>query len=196
MSSPTRITVVRDLHDDEALVIDEFHRHASHCIRCELSIENKVNDLCQRGHLLAVDVTKYFYTESKVHYSVVDREGGKIMRVKFPREGIEATRLLEAIEGGMELNSRRGRAPAVRSPEVRFGPVSDGPRPIIEYARPRSRTSENISAAQIIERFPGSKPRVTIYQYPRGSLYSNDSRDRSERRYESTRIFRRGDYHK
>ena len=194
-------TVVRDLHDDEKLVLDDFERHAGHCTQCALALENHDNIYCERGHLLAVDVTKYLYSESGKHFAVVDKENGKPMRVKLPREANAVRNLLDSIEGGLHLQSpRRGRAPPVRPPSSRLN------RPIVEHVRPRSRTPDSETIPhEIIERSPASSKRhVIVYHSPRhsprvsparssssrGSLYIPDHLDREERRYESSRIYR------
>ncbi|KAJ5290867.1 hypothetical protein N7478_000118 [Penicillium angulare] len=186
-------TVVRDLHDDEKLVLDDFESHVSRCTACSLSLETSDNTFCERGHLLALDVSKYLYTKSNKHYAVVDKENGKPMRVKLPRDSNNTRHLLNSVEDGLRLSSpRRGRAPPVRSPTTPS-------RPVIEQVRPRSRTPENNEMPhQIIERSPSSSKRHVIV-YPRssrssnssrspsnrGSLYVNDRLDREERRYES-----------
>ncbi|KAJ5702226.1 hypothetical protein N7488_009774 [Penicillium malachiteum] len=187
-------TVVRDLHDDEKLVLEDFESHASRCTRCGIAAENKENSYCDKGHLLAVDVTKYLYSVNGKHYAVVDKENGKPMRVKLSRDSSATRLLLDSVSEGLRLQSpRRGRAPPVRPPS--------SSRPIIEQ-RPRSITPENIVAPhQIIERSPSnsssSKRHVIVYprssrssnssQSPsnRGSLYINDHLDREERKYDS-----------
>ncbi|KAJ5226044.1 hypothetical protein N7468_007269 [Penicillium chermesinum] len=198
----TTPTVVRDLHDDEKLVLDEFERHVRHCTQCELALENDDNTQCERGHLLAVDVTQYLYSESGRYFAQVDKEAGKPTRVKLPRDSSSTRYLLESVEHGMRLSSpRRGRAPPVRPPSSRSNTSSrsaNSPRPIVQQVRPRSRTPETrASPTTIIERSPstGKRP-VIVYQSPRvspsrsssnrGSLYINDNMDREERR---TRVY-------
>ena len=201
------IVVVRDLHDDEKLVCDDFERHASHCSHCTLAIERFNNNLCERGHLLAVDVTKYLYSESGKHFSVVDRESGKSRRVKLPRDTSFVRALLDSVEAGMRL--RRGRAPAVRPLSRSFDTtleVHTSRRPIVEQVRPRSRTPETSPKPdEIIERSPSAgKRHVIVYHSPRGSpnrssssrgsLYTADHIDRLERH--TTRRYRVSDYYK
>lgn len=194
----TAPTVVRDLRDDEKLVSDEFERHVGHCMQCQLALENHDNTHCERGHLLAVDVAQYLYSESGRHFAQVDKEAGKPTRVKLPRDSESTRRLLESVEHGLHLQSpRRGRAPPVRTPSSR---TTTSPRPILQQVRPRSHTPEtSTSPTTIIERSPstGKRP-VIVYHSPRvspsrsstnrGSLYINDNMDREERR---TRIYRR-----
>lgn len=190
-----RIATVRELHDDERLVCDEFERHASHCTQCALALEKSNSNLCERGYLLAVDVTHYLYSESGNKFSVVDKESGKSQRVRLPRDASAVPTLLESIEAGMHL--RRGRAPAVRPPSRERTTTYEihSRRPVVEQIRPRSRTPEPVSQPdEIIERSPrGSRRHVIVYQSPRrsrnrstsssrGSLYTTDRVDRVERR--------------
>ncbi|KAJ5594920.1 uncharacterized protein N7459_001128 [Penicillium hispanicum] len=200
------VAVVRDLRDDEKLVCDDFERHTSHCTQCALSLERFNNNLCERGYLLAVDVTKYLYSESGKHFSVVDKESGKLRRVKLLRDSSFVRTLLDSIEAGMRL--RRGRAPAVRPPSREHESTYEirSRRPVVEQVRPRSRTPEATSPPdEIIERSPsGTKRHVIVYQSPRGSpnrnspsrgsLYTTDHMDRVERR--TSRVYRRSDYYK
>ncbi|KAJ5785301.1 uncharacterized protein N7503_010513 [Penicillium pulvis] len=194
-------TVVRDLHDDEKLVLDDFESHISRCTPCALAIETHENYHCERGYLLALDVSKYLYSEGGKQFAAVDRENGKPRRVKLPRDSSATRSLLDSIEKGMRIQSpRRGRAPAVRPPSS----TSPSRRPIIEQSLPRSHTPESQSPPlQIIERSPSlSKRHVIVYPRSsrqssrssntssrspsnRGSLYVPDHLDREERRYDS-----------
>lgn len=184
--------VVRDLHDDEKLVVDEFERHVSHCAPCALALESSSDTLCERGQRRAKVVTNYFYSVDGKHFSVVDKENGKPMRVKLLRQGSHARTLIENVEKGMRLASPRGRAPPVmppatppqsshrRSTSIRSSydatyPV--GPRrsgPVVEHREPRSRSNTQSPQpspnTRIIERSPSnSKPRVVIYPSPHTS---------------------------
>ncbi|KAJ5168560.1 uncharacterized protein N7482_004154 [Penicillium canariense] len=218
--------VVRDLHDDERNVVDFFDRHVSHCTQCGLALETAKDTLCERGQRYAVDVTTYLYSVDGKHFSVVDRENNKPMRVKLLHQGSHARTLIENIDKGMRLASpRRGRAPPVqppstpphRSTSVRTSydatyPV--GPRrsgPMVQQREPRSRSHTESPQpspnTRIIERSPSnSKPRIVIYPSPhgspnrssnsRGSLYNSDRQDRVERIFESTNARRRSDYYR
>jgi hypothetical protein len=202
--------VVRDMDDAEKLVVDEFDRHVSHCSQCTTALHQQRDNLCERGHPRAIDVTKYLYCKDGKHFSVVDKESGILMRVKLPREANSVRNLLGAIEAGMTLKSpRRGRASPVRSPRTStfYVPsrrvVIEQPRPSRSYSPEPERTAtEIIERSPRAERSPGQGRRhVIVYQSPRnsesrspssrGSLYSSD-RERSEQRFESSRIRRRG----
>lgn len=183
--------VVRDLHDDEKLVVDSFERHVSHCIQCALALESNTDSLCERGQHRAIDVTKYLYSVDGKHFSVVDKENGKPTRVKLLRQGSHARTLIENIDKGLRLTSpRRGRAPPVmppatppqssprRSTSIRSSydatyPV--GPRrTVVEHREPRSRSNTQSPQpspnTRIIERSPSnSKPRVVVYPSPHAS---------------------------
>lgn len=198
------ILVVRDLHADELLVLEDFERHAAHCSQCTSALSKNPRSLCGVGRLRAVDVTKYIYTQSGKPFSAVDKEGGRSMRVKLPRESLAVRSLLGVVEDDTRTQSpRRGRAPPVRPPSGNY----DSHRPIIHQIQPRPRTPESDALVrQIIERSPStssSRRHSIVYQSPRsspsrspssrGSLYTYDNRDRVERRYESARIYRLSD---
>ncbi|KAJ5928325.1 hypothetical protein N7466_007281 [Penicillium verhagenii] len=195
--------VVRNLHDDENLVLGDFESHVARCNHCALAIETSENYHCERGYLLALDVTKYLYTEGGKTFAAVDRDNGKPRRVKLPRDSSATRSLLVSIEKGVRLQSpRRGRAPAVQ----RLSPVISHtrPMPVIEQSLPRALTPEPQSPPlQIIERSPSITKRHVIV-YPRssrqssrssnassrsssnrGSLYIPDHLDREDRRYET-----------
>lgn len=198
-----RPVVVRDIHDDEKLVVLDFEHHTGRCTQCTLALEEHRDDLCDEGRRYALDVTRYIYRKDSRFFSVVDKENGHPTRVKLPREAATVPTLLEAVEKGMDLKTPgRGRAPPVR-------PLSTSRRPLIEYVRPRSYSPEQEPEAEptrIIERSPkGSKRRTIIYHTPRGSpsrspssrgsLYGPDHHIRVERRYESTTVHRKSDYY-
>lgn len=198
------VLVVRDLRADELLVLDDFERHAGYCAQCTSALTKKLRGFCELGRLRAVDVTKYIYTQGGKPFSTVDREGGRSMRVKLPREAPAVRSLLGVVEDeGRTQSPRRGRAPPVRPPSGNY----ESQRPIIHQIQPRPRTPESDALVrQIIERSPSassSRPHSIVYQSPRsspsrspssrGSLYTYDNRDRAERRYESSRIYRLSD---
>ena len=198
--------VVRDLHADELLVLEDFERHANHCSQCTTALNKNPRALCELGKLRSVDVTKYLYSQGGKPFSTVDRESGRSMRVKLPRESPAIRSLLGIVEDTTRTQSpRRGRAPPVR-------PISgnyESQRPIVHHIEPRPRTPETGLVRQIIERSPStssSRRHSIVYQSPRsspsrspssrgsrGSLYTFDHLDRSERRYESSRIYRLSD---
>ncbi|KAJ5133570.1 hypothetical protein N7526_004935 [Penicillium atrosanguineum] len=194
--------VVRDMDDAEKLVVEEFDRHVGHCTQCTTALNQPRDSLCERGHPRAIDVTKYLYSKDGKYFSVVDKESNVLMRVKLPREANSIRNLLDAVAAGLTLNS-----PSSWPTSTIYVPTR---RPVIEQVRPsRSYSPEpERTATEIIERAPRSerspgqdRRHVIVYQSPRssmsrspssrGSLYSSD-RERSEQRFESSRIRRRG----
>lgn len=234
--------VVRDLEGDEHFVLSQFEQHTTHCSQCSQALDASHDTLCERGHAYAVDVNSYLYSQGGKHFAVVDRENGKLRRVKLPREANAVIHLMEGIEAGLLLKSiRRGRARAVRPPSSSSNaPVESydntydvrprlSVRESIVERRPRSYSPETEPASPtIITRKPRSTSgsttgsttgstkgsskgstknyRVVVHQSPRsspsrspasrGSLYGSDQLDRVERRYESSYIKRRADYHR
>ncbi|EPS33770.1 hypothetical protein PDE_08732 [Penicillium oxalicum 114-2] len=185
--------VVRELHDDEKLVVEHFDRHVKRCKICARVLETNKDSLCDRGQLLALDVQKYLYSVDGKPFSAVDRENGKPMRVRLPQPTSPTHRLIDNIANGLRLASpRRGRAPQVKPPVT---PPSTSPHRktsplesfdatyhvparrndlVIEHRRPRSReqaeSPQPSSSTRIIERSPSTnKPRIVVYPSPHTS---------------------------
>lgn len=182
------VVVVRDLYDDEKYVMTAFEGHAARCPNCAdpLQTHAEGHNLCDRGRQHALDVAEYLYSEGGKHYSAVDRENGKPMRVRIPRDAVAVRGLLAAIEDGLRL-----RVPAVISYDRTY-PVA----PRLQPVQPPSQSPE--PAREIIERSP--KRRLIVYNSPRGSpsrgsLYNADRADRVER-YETSRIYRPAEYYR
>ncbi|KAJ5089798.1 hypothetical protein N7532_008482 [Penicillium argentinense] len=202
MPAPVEIVsapaVVRNLEGDEQFVLDQFEQHANHCTQCSSAIEALHDTLCERGHAYAVDVTNYLYSQGGKYFAAVDRENGKLRRVKLPREVRSVPHLLEGVESGLLLkSSRRGRTRgAVRPPssgsldapresydssyEIR--PRRSNREATVEQVRPRSFSPEAEPASPtIITRKPRSSSnstnnstnnsgyRVVVHQSPRSS---------------------------
>ncbi|KAL4896189.1 hypothetical protein BDV59DRAFT_172260 [Aspergillus ambiguus] len=191
------VVPVRDLEADEEYVIQAFERHASHCDKCadpEL-VHREDRSLCERGHQYALDVAGYIYSKNGKAYSVVDRDAHQPTLVKVPRSCKAVRGLLLAIEDGIHMH-RTDKAPAVQPPIISY----DRTYPV---APRRPASQQSIVCNEIIEREPRSlKPRrVIIYPSPRsspsrGSLYDEDEAERMERYKESSRVYRRKEYHR
>ncbi|KAJ5549974.1 hypothetical protein N7535_002084 [Penicillium sp. DV-2018c] len=206
------LIVVRDLFDDEKLVVDAFERHVGHCRACLIAIQNPKDGrtLCESGATRARDVKSYLFSRNGKHFSTVEYENGKSVRVKLSRETFAVRDLLTALEQGLRLPEK----PVILQPIQPVQPV-DGLSYDRTYSVParkvtgeRSRRSLSPDAYQIVERAPRSSrsPTSIMYRSPggsspsrptssRGSLYSND---RQERRYESPRRYVEGSpkYHR
>lgn len=119
--------LLRDLFDDEKLVVDNFERHVSQCPQCTLALESSDDNLCERGQHRAIDITKYLYSVDGKHFSVIDQEKGKPMRVKLLRESSHARTLIEKIDQGMCLISpRRDPTPAAFPPFIQPRSIETG----------------------------------------------------------------------
>ncbi|KAJ5387613.1 hypothetical protein N7509_010154 [Penicillium cosmopolitanum] len=138
--------VVRDLEGDERFVLDQFEQHTAHCTQCTHALDASHDTLCERGHAYAIDLSKYLYSQGGKHFAVVDRENGKLRRVKLPREAKSALHLLEGIEAGLLLRaSRRGRTRAVRPPSRDLTvPVPTGSYDSTYDVRPRLPVREHV----------------------------------------------------
>lgn len=196
------LVVVRELYDDEKLVVDDYERHASHCTLCSNPIQTHKDGrpLCTSGTTRARTLAKYIYSRNGKHYSTVDYESGKSTRVKLPRDTFAVRDLLTALEQGLRLREK----PLVVQP---VQPVSyDRTYPVVArrasgQTRPRSMSPDTY---QIIERAPrlSRSPTSIMYRSPggspsrptssRGSLYNSDRQDRVERQYEVPRRYIEG----
>jgi hypothetical protein len=209
MPAPIEITdplvVVRDLADDESLVVTEFEDHANRCRHCANAVETLKDgrSLCDQGNARARTLTQYIYSRNGKYYSVVDAEAGKPTRVKLARDTYAVRNLFTALEQGLRLRSK----PVVMQTPVQApstGRSYDRTYPIParrvsgEQVRPRSMSPETF---QIIERTPRSSrsPTSIMYRSPggspsrpsssRGSLYNTDRQERVERQYEAPRRY-------
>ncbi|CAI7655330.1 unnamed protein product [Penicillium discolor] len=192
MPAPIEITdpvaVVRDLYDDEKLVVDDFERHASHCRNCSHAVQTYKDGLalCESGNTRARTLRNYLYSQNGKHFSTVDFESGKSTRVKLPRDAFAARELLTALEQGMRIHEK---AVVIQKPVSGM------------QTRPRSMSPE---AYQLVERAPrlSRSPTSIVYCSPggsssrpsssRGSLYSVDRQERVERHYETPRRYVEG----
>ncbi|KAJ5189547.1 hypothetical protein N7491_005876 [Penicillium cf. griseofulvum] len=213
------LAVVRDLYDDEKLVVEDFERHAGHCHFCSHAVQTYKDGhaLCESGNTRARTLRNYLYSQSGKHYSSVDLESGKSTRVKLPRDAFATRELLAAIEQGMHI---REKAVVVQKPTKPAQPVQHGksksydqtyhvpPRQVSgKQVRPRSMSPE---AYQVIERSPrlSGSPTSIMYRSPggsgspdrpsssRGSLYSVDRLERVERHSETRRYVERFPKHR
>ncbi|OQE22242.1 hypothetical protein PENFLA_c013G08552 [Penicillium flavigenum] len=198
------LAVVRDLYDDEKLVVDDFERHASHCRLCSHAVQTYKDGLalCESGNTRARTLHNYIFSQSGKHFSTVDFESGKSTRVKLPRDAFASRELFAALEQGLCI---REKAVVVQKPVQPTQSTSyDRTYPIParrvsgKQTRPRSMSPE---AYQLIERAPrlSRSPTSIMYRSPggspsrpsssRGSLYSVDRQERVERHYETPRRY-------
>ncbi|KAJ5835883.1 hypothetical protein N7447_001909 [Penicillium robsamsonii] len=217
MPAPIEITdpliVVRDLHDDEKLVVNDFERHASHCDSCSHAVQTYKdgNALCESGNKYARALHKYLYSQNGKHYSTVDLESGKSTRVKLPRDAFPTRELLTALEQGMRIREKavviqQPIQPVQHSKSRSYDQTYHVPARQVsgKQVRPRSMSPE---AYQVIERSPrlSRSPTSIMYRSPggsparpsssRGSLYSVDRLERVERNSETRRYVERSPKH-
>ncbi|KAJ5129444.1 uncharacterized protein N7515_005483 [Penicillium bovifimosum] len=202
------LVVVRDLFDDEKLVVDDFERHVGHCRTCLNAVQTpRDGRLCESGATRARVVKSYLFSQNGKHFSTVEYENGKSVRVKIPRENVAVRDLLTALEQGLRLPEKTVIVQPVQPVDgVSYDRTySVSARQVTgKQSRPRSRSPDTY---QLVERAPRSSrsPTSIMYRSPggspsrptssRGSLYSTD---RDERRYESPRRYVEGSpkYHR
>ncbi|KAJ5383586.1 hypothetical protein N7517_001497 [Penicillium concentricum] len=204
------LAVVRDLRDDEKLVVDDFERHANHCHSCDHAVQTYRDGLglCESGNKHARALHNYLYSQNGKHYSTVDLESGKSTRVKLPRDALATRELLTAIEQGMRI---REKAIVIQKPVKPVQTVQHSQSRSYDQTyhvparqvtgkqvRPRSMSPE---AYQLVERSPrlSRSPTSIMYRSPggsparpsssRGSLYSVDRLERVERHSETPRRY-------
>ncbi|CAI7644900.1 unnamed protein product [Penicillium glandicola] len=211
MPAPIEITdplaIVRDLHDDENLVVEDFERHASRCNSCSHAVQTYKDGhgLCELGNTRARTLSGYIYSQNGKHFSTVDLESGKSTRVKLPRDAHASRELLTALEQGMRI---REKAVVVQKPIQKPVQPAQPAQPAksasydqtyyvsTKQTRPRSMSP---GTYQVIERSPrlSRSPTSVVYRSPggspsrpsssRGSLYGADRQERVERHYETRR---------
>ncbi|CAG8420252.1 unnamed protein product [Penicillium salamii] len=205
------LAMSRDLYDDEKLVVDDFERHAGHCILCASPTQTHKNNrsLCSRGTSYARAVANYLDSRNGKYFSAVDYESGRSTRIKLPRDAYAVRDLLAALEQGLRIRDK----PVIVQPVQPVQPITvsyDRTYPIpargASNLRPRSMSPD---AYQIIERAPrlSRSPTSIMYRSPggspsrptssRGSLYDSDFQERGERRIETPRRYVQGTrYHR
>ena len=214
MPAPIEITdplaVVRDLQDDEKLVVDDFERHASHCRFCSHAVQTH-NDglaLCESGNTRARTLRNYIFSQGGKHFSTVDFESGKSTRVKLPRDAHASRELFTALEQGLRIREKavviqQPVQPAQSTQSTSYDRTYPVPARRVsgKQTRPRSMSPE---AYQLVERAPrlSRSPTSIMYRSPggspsrpsssRGSLYSVDRQERVERHYETPRRYVEG----
>ncbi|KAJ6160075.1 hypothetical protein N7497_004612 [Penicillium chrysogenum] len=184
------LAVVRDLQDDEKLVVDDFERHASHCRFCSHAVQTYKDGLalCESGNTRARTLRNYIFSQSGKHFSTVDFESGKSTRVKLPRDAFASRELFTALEQGLRI---REKAVVVQKP-FHVVPSTQSTSYDRTYPVPARRLVERAprlsrSPTSIMYRSPGGSP--SRPSSSRGSLYGVDRQERVERHYETPRRY-------
>jgi hypothetical protein len=182
--------VSRPVNTTESWAAYHFETHARKCAYCHNPYEVHRNreQLCDVGHRLAQEVTRFIYNKSDGNtYSTVEEEH-KPVRVEIPAGYVEVSSLLRAIERSLRHRSRRAfvsmdrsyyvaprtsTSPVKRSSSVKPVKISQETKPKAKSSRPRS--------GEIVD-WPESQPKPkrvlseisnTVHA-KRGSLYAED----------------------
>lgn len=208
MPAPIEITdpvaLVRELHADERLVVQDFENHASRCRNCAHAVQTYKDGgaLCESGNTRARTLRNYIFSQNGKHFSTVDFESGKSIRVRLPADAFAARELLTALEQGLRIREK----PIVVQEPVETTQSTSYDRTYTVTARkvsskqtrPRSMSPETY---QLVERAPrlSRSPTSIMYRSPggspsrpsssRGSLYGADRQERVERHYETPRWY-------
>ncbi|EEQ88298.1 hypothetical protein RJZ56_000457 [Blastomyces dermatitidis] len=162
-----RPVLSRAPRDDEKYVMERFSQHALRCPACSRPYETFCSGrpLCSRGNLYATSLLQYVYQKCGKPYSLVDREYGRYIQVQIPSDCQVVHDLLNALDKGLIIPTRRQTAPVVvHNPKPVAEPVQEQPRVVHRRTIPTTVTphsSLNLS-------------RNGLYVYRRGTLYSLD----------------------
>lgn len=177
----------RPVNTAESWAAYHFEMHARKCAYCHnpYEVHRSREQLCDVGHRLAQEVTRFIYNKSDGKtYSTVE-EDHKPVRVEIPAGYVEVSSLLKAIERSLRHRSRRNfvsmdknyyvaprtsTSPVKRSNSVK---VSHEVKPKTKSSRPRS--------GEIVD-WPESQPKSkrvlaeisNTANSKRGSLYEQD----------------------
>ncbi|KAF1850197.1 uncharacterized protein K460DRAFT_372522 [Cucurbitaria berberidis CBS 394.84] len=178
-------SVSRPVNTSESWPAYHFEMHARKCAYCHNPYEVHRNheQLCDIGHRLAQEVTRFIYNKSDGEtYSTVE-EDNKPVRVEIPAGYVEVNGLLKAIERSLRHRSRQPFVSMDRSYYVapRKSPslpqrshsvkVEQEPKARTKVSRPRS--------GEIVD-WPETKPKRVLAEISntpnskRGSLYEED----------------------
>ncbi|KAF2026574.1 hypothetical protein EK21DRAFT_73950 [Setomelanomma holmii] len=101
--------VSRPVNTTESWAAYHFETHAQKCAFCHnpYEVHRKHEQLCDVGHRLAQEVTKFIYNKADGNtYSTIE-EDNKPVRVEIPAGYVEVGSLLKAIERSLRHRSRR-----------------------------------------------------------------------------------------
>ena len=178
-------SVSRPVNPSESWPAYHFEMHARKCAYCHNPYEVHRNheQLCDVGHRLAQEVTRYIYNGADgATYSTVE-EDNKLVRVEIPAGYVEVSGLLKAIERSLRHRSRKPfvsmdrsyyvapRTAAALPQRTRSVKVEQEPKIKTKTARPRS--------GEIVD-WPETKPKRALAEISntpnskRGSLYEED----------------------
>lgn len=153
--------------DDEKYVMERYSQHALRCPACSRPYETFCSgrSLCGRGNLYATSLLQYVYQKCGQPYSLVDREYGRYIQVQIPRDCQVVNDLLNALDKGLVLTTRRQTAPV----------VIHNPKPVTEPQQEQPRiVQRRTTPATIIPNNSLNLSRNSLYIYRRGSLYGVD----------------------
>jgi len=161
--------------------------HARKCVYCHNPYEVHRNheQLCDLGHRLAQEVTRYIYNKADGNtYSTVE-EDNKLVRIELPSGYVEVSSLLKAIERSLRHRTRRPFVSMDRSyyvaPRTSPSPVQRSRSVKLEH-EPRTTKTTRPRSGEIVD-WPASLPtkqnRVlseisNTANSKRGSLYEED----------------------
>jgi hypothetical protein len=186
--------VSRPVNTSESWAAYHFETHARKCAYCHNPYEVHRNreQLCDVGHRLAQEVTRFIYNKSDGNtYSTIEEEN-KPVRVEIPAGYVEVSSLLKAIERSLRHRSRPAFVSMDRhyyvaprsspSPVKRTNSVKISQEPKTKTKAPRPRSGEIVD-------WPQSKPKRVLAEISntasakRGSLYAEDMERRKAKHY-------------
>ena len=163
-------TYSRPARDDEIYVLGAFIKHVHRCKECDYYVFAQARpvaewNLCEGGHSVARDVTRYVYHRQGVPYSTVDlHSGSEPLRVEIPERFVIARHLLQAVEFGLRLRRSEGGDLGGVLPQARLGCLSRMSPGGSNFARLNHRPrfqEEKSRTAGLVDRAP-----AVLIRYP------------------------------
>ncbi|PGH09164.1 hypothetical protein GX51_00918 [Blastomyces parvus] len=161
-----RPVLSRAPRDDEKYVMERFSQHALRCPACSRPYETFCSGkpLCSRGNLYATSLLQYVYQKCGKPYSLVDREYGRYIQVQIPSDCQVVHDLLNALDKGLVLPTRRQTAPV----------VIHNPKPVTEPVEQPRIVQRRTIPTTVMPHSSLNTSRNGLYIYRRGTLYGLD----------------------
>jgi hypothetical protein len=166
--------------ESEETALQRFSAHSDHCRHCATPYDTMIRggQLCERGHMYAVEVARQVYEHAGRVYSMTERTDGRVpVQIECSRNAGAARELLRAIEHGARL-----RAPTPSYDRHYY----------VQPRQPRSTLPQRRASIHIAERPAVVQPRPVVHQTyvhrprGRGSMYNADMQAR-EQSYRTSR---------
>jgi hypothetical protein len=179
--------VSRPVNTSESWAAYHFETHARKCAYCHnpYEVHRKREQLCDVGHRLAQEVTRFIYNKADGNTYSTTEEEHKPVRVEIPAGYVEVSSLLRAIERSIRHRSRRAFVSMdphyYVAPRTPSSPVkrSNSVKPVKISHDSKPRTTQRPRSGEIVD-WPQAQPKKRVLSEisntanKRGSLYAED----------------------